>query len=256
MTERIQPDNRSDNQPEAEQTIQPTDLNESAAPSPTEQAPTADASPADPAVEAVASAETSTPQTHADVESSNESSKEPEPGEPADQPVEQSTAASSDEPASPASEEPAQTEQPTEKVQATETTSEDATPTPAEVPAPAAAPAAPAEPAVDPQEAMDAAKWGRVDGEGRVYVQDGGAEREVGQFPDAPIAEAMAFYVRRYLDLKATIDLFATRLPQLSVREIDSTLSSISESLTEPAAVGDLEGLRARFAALKTVAAA
>ena len=254
MTERNQPDNRSDNQPEAEQTIQPTDLNESAAPSPTEQAPTADASPADPAVEAVASTQTSTPQTHADVESSNESSKEPEPGEPAE-PVEQSTAASSDEPASPASEEPAQTEQPTEKVQATETTSEDATPTPAEVPAPAAAPAAPAEPAVDPQEAMDAAKWGRVDGEGRVYVQDGGAEREVGQFPDAPIAEAMAFYVRRYLDLKATIDLFATRLPQLSVREIDSTLSSISESLTEPAAVGDLEGLRARFAALKTVAA-
>ena len=94
-----------------------------------------------------------------------------------------------------------------------------------------------------------------MDGEGRVYVQDGGTEREVGQFPDAPIAEAMAFYVRRYLDLKATIDLFATRLPQLSVREIDSTLSSISESLTEPAAVGDLEGLRSRFAALKTVAA-
>ena len=247
MTERIQPDNRSDNQPEAEQTIQPTDLNESAAPSPTEQAPTADTSPTDPAVEAVASTQTSTPQTPADVESSNESSKESEP-------VEQSTAASSDEQASHASEEPAQTEQPTEKVQATETTSEDATPTPAEVPAPAAA-AAPAEPAVDPQEAMDAAKWGRVDGEGRVYVQDGGAEREVGQFPDAPIAEAMAFYVRRYLDLKATIDLFATRLPQLSVREIDSTLSSISESLTEPAAVGDLEGLRARFAALKTVAA-
>ena len=258
MTERIQPDNRSDNQPDnqsdTEQTIQPTDLNESAAPSPTEQAPTADASPADPAVEAVASTQTSTPQTHADVESSNESSKEPELGEPAE-PVEQPTAASSDEPASPASDEPAQTEQPTEKVQAAEATPEDATPTPAEVPAPAAAPAAPAEPAVDPQEAMDAAKWGRVDGEGRVYVQDGGAEREVGQFPDAPIAEAMAFYVRRYLDLKATIDLFATRLPQLSVRESDSTLSSISESLTEPAAVGDLEGLRARFAALKTVAA-
>ncbi|MBP0685867.1 hypothetical protein J8J21_22745, partial [Mycobacterium tuberculosis] len=76
---------------------------------------------------------------------------------------------------------------------------EDATPTPAEVPAPAAATTAPAEPAVDPQEAMDAAKWGRVDGGGRVDVQDGGAGREVGQFPDAPIAEAMAFYVRRSL---------------------------------------------------------
>lgn len=131
---------------------------------------------------------------------------------------------------------------------------DDAGPTPADLPAPAA-PSAPAEPEVDPQEAMDAAKWGRVDGEGRVYVQDGGAEREVGQFPDAPIAEAMAFYVRRFLDLKATIDLFATRLPQLSVREIDTTLSSIEQALIEPAAVGDLDGLRARFAALRGVAA-
>lgn len=123
-------------------------------------------------------------------------------------------------------------------------------------PTPAAlAASAPAEPEVDPQEAMDAAKWGRVDGEGRVYVQDGDSEREVGQFPGAPVAEAMAFYVRRYLDLKANVDLFATRLPQLSVREIDQTLSSLQEALKEPAAVGDLEGLRARFAALMSVAA-
>lgn len=121
-------------------------------------------------------------------------------------------------------------------------------------PAAVPTPTAPAEPEVDPQEAMDAAKWGRVDGEGRVYVQDADSEREVGQFPDAPIAEALAFYVRRFLDLKATVDLFATRLPQLSVREIDSTVSSLEESLKEPAAVGDLEGLRARFAALKDVA--
>ena len=121
--------------------------------------------------------------------------------------------------------------------------------------APPKAVSVPADPEIDPEEAMDAAKWGRVDGEGRVYVQDNGAEREVGQFPDAPVAEAMAFYVRRFLDLKATVDLFATRLPQLSVREIDSTLKSIEQSLAEPAAVGDLDGLRARFAALRTVAA-
>ncbi|WP_323745220.1 DUF349 domain-containing protein [Actinomyces haliotis] len=127
-------------------------------------------------------------------------------------------------------------------------------PTPAAVPAPAQA-AVPTEPEVDPEEALDAAKWGRVDGEGRVFVQDNGAEREVGQFPDAPIAEAMAFYVRRFLDLKSSVDLFATRLPQLSVREIDSTIKTLEESLVEPAAVGDLEGLRARFAALKGVAA-
>mgnify|MGYP000968583545 FL=1 len=244
MTERNQPDNRPDDQPKAEQADQPTGLDESAAPTPTEPAPDTVSSP----VTDVAA------DTTADVAAPKES----EPSEPSDRPTEESAQAVSNESVSSASEDPAPTERPTEETQRPETaeaTQEDATPTPAEVPAPAAAPTAPAEPAVDPQEAMDAAKWGRVDGEGRVYVQDGGAEREVGQFPDAPIAEAMAFYVRRYLDLKATIDLFATRLPQLSVREIDSTLSSISESLTEPAAVGDLEGLRARFAALKTVAA-
>lgn len=115
-------------------------------------------------------------------------------------------------------------------------------------------PAAPTEPPVDPEAAMDAAKWGRVDGEGRVYVQDGGTEREVGQFPGVPIAEAMAYYVRRYLDLSSTVDLFAARLPHLSVREIDSTIKNLDESLKEPAAVGDLEALRARFTALKSVA--
>ena len=244
MTERNQPDNRPDDQPKAEQADQPTGLDESAAPTPTEPAPDTVSSPVTD-VAADATADVAAP-------------KESEPSEPSDRPTEESAQAVSDESVSSASEDPAPTEQPAEETQRPETaeaTQGDATPTPAEVPAPAAAPTAPAEPAVDPQEAMDAAKWGRVDGEGRVYVQDGGTEREVGQFPDAPIAEAMAFYVRRYLDLKATIDLFATRLPQLSVREIDTTLSSISESLTEPAAVGDLEGLRARFAALKTVAA-
>ena len=244
MTERNQPDNRPDDQPKAEQADQPTGLDESAAPTPTEPAPDTVSSPVTD-VAADATADVAAP-------------KKSEPSKPSDRPTEEPAQAVSDESVSSASEDPAPTEQPAEdalRPETAEATQEDATPTPAEVPAPAAAPTAPAEPAVDPQEAMDAAKWGRVDGEGRVYVQDGGAEREVGQFPDAPIAEAMAFYVRRYLDLKATIDLFATRLPQLSVREIDSTLSSISESLTEPAAVGDLEGLRARFAALKTVAA-
>nr|WP_273118197.1 DUF349 domain-containing protein [Actinomyces dentalis] len=139
-----------------------------------------------------------------------------------------------------------------------ETPGQPGAPQPAEQPGTAPAPAkapAPAESTIDPEEAMDAAKWGRVDGEGRVYVQDGGTEREVGQFPDVPIAEAMAFYVRRFLDLKATVDLFAMRLPQLSIREIDSTVKSLGESLAAPAAVGDLDGLRARFEALRTVAA-
>ena len=110
------------------------------------------------------------------------------------------------------------------------------------------------ETALDPEEALAASKWGRVDGEGNVYVQDGETERLVGQFPGAPVAEAMAFYIRRYLDLKAQVALFATRLPHLSVRDIDSTVKSLSKALKEPAAVGDLNGLRAQFDGLKAVA--
>ena len=169
-----------------------------------------------------------------------EGTQDPTAGEPSDAPAEADPSrADQEQAACPTGDQPAVS---TEGTQSSE-------------PAATPAPPAPSEPEVDPQEAMDAAKWGRVDGEGRVYVQDGGSEREVGQFPDAPIAEAMAFYVRRFLDLKATVDLFATRLPQLSVHEIDTTLKSIDESLKAPAAVGDLDGLRARFAALRGVAA-
>ncbi|NDR54684.1 DUF349 domain-containing protein [Actinomyces sp. 565] len=184
-----------------------------------------------------------------------QSSAAPEPAEPSSQ----DTAAT--EPQEETA--PQQTQHDASSSQADSPASVDAAPTAEPQPAADDKPAdsqqaneqpAPAEPEIDPEAAMDAAKWGRVDGEGRVYVQDGGTEREVGQFPGVPIAEAMAYYVRRYLDLSSNVDLFAARLPHLSVREIDSTIKNLEESLKEPTAVGDLEALRARFAALKSVA--
>nr|WP_250649923.1 DUF349 domain-containing protein [Actinomyces sp. 187325] len=123
----------------------------------------------------------------------------------------------------------------------------------AEAPAEAATP-----PAVDadtPEAAEAAAEDAEATGASTASVPSVLLALPVSSVLPAPVAEAMAFYVRRFLDLKATVDLFATRLPQLSVREIDSTVSSLEESLKEPAAVGDLEGLRARFTALKDVAA-
>ena len=228
-------------QPEPAQTVeQPTPPRSAEQPEPADEAesgpaeesPAAKAASAEPAVEPAESAAPVEPATEptAGTAAPAESETVEQPG--ASQSAEQSEASrSAGQPGAP---------QPAEQ--------------PGTAPAPAKAPA-PAESTIDPEEAMDAAKWGRVDGEGRVYVQDGGTEREVGQFPDVPIAEAMAFYVRRFLDLKATVDLFAMRLPQLSIREIDSTVKSLGESLAAPAAVGDLDGLRARFEALRTVAA-
>ena len=225
------------------------------------------AEPADTDAEppAPAEPETTEPAQKAEQPAASQPAKQPEPADEAESGTAESPAAGT---ASAEPEAEAEPSAPTEP-ETTEPADTDAeSPAPAEpaataeseateqptAPAPAKAPT-PAESAIDPEEAMAAAKWGRVDGEGRVYVQDGGTEREVGQFPDAPIAEAMAFYVRRFLDLKATVDLFAMRLPQLSIREIDSTVKSLGESLAAPAAVGDLDGLRARFEALRAVAA-
>ena len=221
-------------QPEAPQAAEHPESANEAESGPAEESPTAKAASAEPAVEPAGAADTG---TDAPAESADAGTAAPAESETTGQPGA-----------------PQAAEQP----EPAQTTGQPGAPQPAEQPGTAPAPAkapAPAESTIDPEEAMDAAKWGRVDGEGRVYVQDGGTEREVGQFPDVPIAEAMAFYVRRFLDLKATVDLFAMRLPQLSIREIDSTVKSLGESLAAPAAVGDLDGLRARFEALRTVAA-
>lgn len=76
----------------------------------------------------------------------------------------------------------------------------------------------------------------------------------VGGYPDGVPEDPFALYVRRYLDLEATIDLFETRLPRLSARDIDSTVALLKEQLVAPSAVGDLDALRARVTALETSA--
>ncbi|MBC7291237.1 MAG: DUF349 domain-containing protein [Actinotalea sp.] len=132
-----------------------------------------------------------------------------------------------------------------------------AAPTPAAVAPAVTAPAAPVPPALTAAETAEAARWGRVDDDGTVWVREESGERVVGQYPDADPTEALAFYVRRYADLHAKVVLFEARLAatDLSVKEIDTTLAHLGEELAEPAAVGDLGTLRARLEALRSVAA-
>lgn len=115
------------------------------------------------------------------------------------------------------------------------------------------APAVPPPPDLSEEDALHAATFGRVDEEGRVWVREAAGEREVGQYPDTPAAEALAFYVRRYADLHAKVGLFETRLAatDLGVKEIESTLEHLTAELEAPAAVGDLDALRARLATLR-----
>ncbi|MBO3093372.1 DUF349 domain-containing protein [Cellulomonas dongxiuzhuiae] len=136
-------------------------------------------------------------------------------------------------------------------------------PLPRPVPRPsavAASPAGPAVPVPTPDEeaaAAHAATFGRVDEDGTVHVVEAAGERVVGQFPGASAPEALALYVRRFLDLQAKVALFDARLSatDLSVKEIDQTLTRLTEELAEPAAVGDLDALRARLEGLRSRAA-
>ncbi|OJV80268.1 MAG: hypothetical protein BGO37_02510 [Cellulomonas sp. 73-92] len=133
-----------------------------------------------------------------------------------------------------------------------------AAPVTGQVPVVPAAPTLPAPAApLDPAEVAAASAFGRVTEDGTVLVQDGDEEREVGQVPGASADDAMALYVRRFIDLQAKVVLFEARLAatDLSVKEIDSTIGKLTEELVAPAAVGDLVGLRARLDGLRAVAA-
>ncbi|MFD4991892.1 DUF349 domain-containing protein [Cellulosimicrobium cellulans] len=125
--------------------------------------------------------------------------------------------------------------------------------------APAAVPEVPAVPALadDSAAAKAAAEFGRVDEDGTVYVRESAGERSVGQFPGVDAEEALALYVRRYLDLQAKVALFEARLTStdLSVKEIDQTIARLTEETAEPSAVGDLDGLRAQVESLRGAAA-
>ena len=137
------------------------------------------------------------------------------------------------------------------------------TPAVPEAPAPAPKPAAPkpaapkpadpvpsAEPAAEYKADVQTVPFGRVDSLGRVFVMDGEEEREVGQYPDELPEDPFALYVRRYLDLEATINLFEARLATLPARDIESTLKTLNKQLVSPAVVGDLPALRERMVQL------
>lgn len=119
------------------------------------------------------------------------------------------------------------------------------------------APAAISVPVPDEAAALaDAAKFGRVAEDGSVYVTDSAGERLVGQVPGVPADEAISLYLRRFLDLQAKVLLFEARLgsAELNIKEIDQTLAKLKEETAEPSAVGDLDGLRTKVAALDEVA--
>ncbi len=93
--------------------------------------------------------------------------------------------------------------------------------------------------------------WGRVDEHGVVFVRDRDGERQVGEYPDATPDEAIAYYERKYTDLAAQVTLLEQRAHRgAPPADVAKAVRRLSEALETANAVGDLEALRRRVAAL------
>lgn len=98
---------------------------------------------------------------------------------------------------------------------------------------------------------MSAQKYGRVDEENNVYVLEIGSERKVGQYPNVSADEALAFYERKFADLEAQVRILEQRVAnKIDASNIGQQANKLAAELVAPNAVGDLDGLRSRVAAL------
>ena len=93
--------------------------------------------------------------------------------------------------------------------------------------------------------------FGRVDESLNVYVTDNGIERLIGSQPSMSADEALAFYVKRYEDLAASVRLLEQRVKaKADARSVTKSATKLIADLESPAAIGDLQSLRDRVKAI------
>ncbi len=94
-------------------------------------------------------------------------------------------------------------------------------------------------------------KFGRVDAENNVYVLELGSERQVGQYPNVTPEEALAFFERKFADLEAQVRILEQRVKnKVDAANLGKQATKLADELVSPSAVGDLNNLRSRVAAL------
>ena len=105
---------------------------------------------------------------------------------------------------------------------------------------------------------VDPASFGRVDSDGTVYVRTAEGERSVGQVPDVPAADALAFFTRRFASLELEVSLLQTRIAAgaLSPDDALASVRTVREAVANAHAVGDLDGLLLQLDELLPVIAA
>lgn len=77
---------------------------------------------------------------------------------------------------------------------------------------------------------QEAKQFAEVSAEGVVTLLDGAEKVEVGQVPDAPEEDALAYYVRKYDEVMTQLQLLRQRLDtDVANQELEKTLNQIDE---------------------------
>jgi hypothetical protein len=120
---------------------------------------------------------------------------------------------------------------------------------------PKAGPAATAAPVqASPSTSLaEAARWGRVEGDGHVFLTIDGEEHPVGQYPDVSNDEALAYFARKYDDIVAQVVLLEQRVASKApTTDMQKTVTHLREQLAERNMVGDIRSAESRLDTLST----
>lgn len=93
----------------------------------------------------------------------------------------------------------------------------------------------------------DPRRWGRVDGDGAVYVYTAGGECRVGLWQAGTAEQGLEHFARRFDDMRTEAELLRTRLSTHAgdPKQVRSRVAALRSGLGEPTAVGDIDGLAA-----------
>lgn len=98
---------------------------------------------------------------------------------------------------------------------------------------------------------VEAAKFGRAEEDGHVFLLLDGEEFPVGQYPGASKDEALAYFARKFEDILAQVTLLEQRVEaKAPTADMHKTVTHLREQLGERTSVGDVNTALARLVAL------
>jgi len=92
--------------------------------------------------------------------------------------------------------------------------------------------------------------WGRIDADGTVYVRTAAGERPIGSWQAGTPEEGLAYYQRRYDDLAAEVAVLEARVSTADPKQVSAAVTKLRAALPEASALGDLDSLDTRLAAV------